>query len=861
MALSFLCGSERRRALLRAQTGGPGDRLDGIDLLLVLDEHEDPGGEELRQQVLLVRLLYGDQLASLSAANVEVTGGVRVPNPRVSWAIGMPSLDPTTVTPPLSPAAQTWLSGVMAATEPEVQARTLVVFLEQPGDFSTYRLRLKGDDLGFHDGFDVRSVELDFSFKVECPTAFDCKPREECPPVAEPEPDLDYLARDFPSFRQLMLDRLALLQPQESSRAPATLRTTLVEVLAYAADRAAYHQDAVGTEAYLGTARLRQSVRRHARLLDYHMHDGCNARTFVHLELDDGVRAEAGSLRAGTIFFTVSPDVPTVAAPHQLEKLPRGVLGFQALMNGPVLSAAHNQIALYTWGDEDCCLQAGATSVDLLDDGSLELARGDLLLFEQVRSPTTGMAEDADPDTRWVVRLTEVSDPIADRLVPGVQVRRVSWAEDDAPDRDVPIVGDPAVYLVARGNLVLVDHGIPVQEEPVLETRGRNARVFARLQGAPLTFSQPLELEGASARALLRQDARAATARITLQGEGETWTPARDLLASAASATEFVVEMGDDRTAWLRFGDDDMARRPSDLSIARSQSRPVGTEAPFVAAYRLGTGAAGNVGSGAIRHVVADPAVIDTALTAAITNIYNPVPAVGGTEPERSEEVKLYAPFHFRRQERAVTAEDWAEVAGRHPLVTRAKARFRWVGSFTTVFVHLDLVGGASLTEALEAELTAFLDRFRMAGMDLAVRGPVYVPLDIALSVCVEDGFFPEEVEAALLRTFGSGLLSDGTPAFFHPDRFTFGQSVYLSALLARAMQVPGVRWLDATPTDPAASVEHRFKRLWAPDDGSLANGRVDVGDFEIARCDSDPNAPEHGQVRFYVRHRTRGAA
>jgi hypothetical protein len=49
-------------------------------------------------------------------------------------------------------------------------------------------------------------------------------------------------------------------------------------MLAYAADQLSYYQDAVATEAYLGTARRRTSARRHARLVDYFMHDGANAR-------------------------------------------------------------------------------------------------------------------------------------------------------------------------------------------------------------------------------------------------------------------------------------------------------------------------------------------------------------------------------------------------------------------------------------------------------------------------------------------------------------------------------------------------------------------------------------------------------
>ena len=53
---------------------------------------------------------------------------------------------------------------------------------------------------------------------------------------------------------------------------------TMVETLAYAADRVSYMQDAVNTEAYIGTARSRISMRRHARLVDYQVSEGANAR-------------------------------------------------------------------------------------------------------------------------------------------------------------------------------------------------------------------------------------------------------------------------------------------------------------------------------------------------------------------------------------------------------------------------------------------------------------------------------------------------------------------------------------------------------------------------------------------------------
>ena len=108
-------------------------------------------------------------------------------------------------------------------------------------------------------------------------------------------PDIDYLARDFSGFRRLLLQRLSHLMPDWHETHPADLSHTLVEILAYAADQLSYYQDAVATEAYLGTARRRVSVQRHARLLDYTLHEGCNARVWVHIQVNAEVELPAGT--------------------------------------------------------------------------------------------------------------------------------------------------------------------------------------------------------------------------------------------------------------------------------------------------------------------------------------------------------------------------------------------------------------------------------------------------------------------------------------------------------------------------------------------------------------------------------------
>ena len=134
---------------------------------------------------------------------------------------------------------------------------------------------------------------LRFTFKVDCPSDLDCKPAPSCPPEVFPAPAINYLAKDYASFRQLILDRLALIMPDWRERHVPDLGITLVELLAYVGDHLSYYQDAVATEAYLDTARQRISVRRHARLVDYRLHEGCNARAWVAVKTASDLRARS----------------------------------------------------------------------------------------------------------------------------------------------------------------------------------------------------------------------------------------------------------------------------------------------------------------------------------------------------------------------------------------------------------------------------------------------------------------------------------------------------------------------------------------------------------------------------------------
>jgi hypothetical protein len=83
--------------------------------------------------------------------------------------------------------------------------------------------------------------------------------------------------------------------------------------------------------------------------------------------------------------------------------------------------------------------------------------------------------------------------------------------------------------------------------------------------------------------------------------------------------------------------------------------------------------------------------------------------------------------------------------------------------------------------------------------------------------------------------------LPEGRLGLFHPDRFSFGQTVYLSPLIAAAQAVAGVASVEATV----------FQRFGIPSPAGLSDGLLRFDRLEIARLDNDPSFPEHGEFRL----------
>ncbi|MGW0948845.1 hypothetical protein ACWD4O_40655 [Streptomyces sp. NPDC002623] len=847
-ATVFGIDRDRRRALVAA-TADPA--LDGIDHVEVLSNRPDspehvPGAP--RQRTLAVHLLRGpvpeDLVTGPDGPRVVVVGGVRADSRRnpveVEWALPATELTSAADTP--APVTEADRALVAACVPEEARAKVLIVRTSSPGDRSACVLRLLGPaGAAAPAGFDVPLAQAPFTFAVDCPAdAVRGRPNP-TPPVTAASPVLDYLARDYEALRTRLLDRMAVLLPDWTDRSPADIGVTLIELFAYLGDRLSYRQDAVAQEAALSTARRRVSVRRHARLLDYHVHEGCCARTWLAFTTDAEV-----SLRAGTaVGEGAGPPGRRPPAARDTAQADAAVFETCAPV---VLTPARNRLFLHAWAEADHVLPAGARSafVAVASDGDPALCAGDVLVLAELGP--SGTLVDGDPTHRYAVRLDREPVEHVDALAGhggGAATQRVleiHWHRDDAlpfPLRVSRPVGDRAAgTAVALANIVLADHGASVHDDtpvPAQVPWQGGYRPFLRRAG--LAWAAPADpgpLNGVppgqgweSASAALRPDPRRAVAQLELDDGARRWLPRPDLLDSDRAAAHVVVETEDDRTIRLRFGDGVTGRRPTPGTTMTLR-------------YRLGGGSWGNVGVDTLTELLGAPG--GTRLTGVL--VTNPLPAAGGLDPQPMAEVRELAPRAFRTRLQAVTSDDYAAIAGADGAVRQAVASPRWTGSWYAQQVVVDPDG--TTDEQLFDRLAGLLDVRRTAGVDVEFAEAALVPVEIGIGCCLDPGTLRVQAEQRLREVLSASVLPDGRRGLFHPDNLGFGSSLYLSDLIAQAMSVPGVVQVQV----------ERFCRAGADaatNRAALTRGRLDASRREILCCRSDPDSPETGFVDLVV--------
>jgi len=649
-----------------------------------------------------------------------------------------------------------------------------------------------------------------------------------------PGPVIDYLAKDYDSFRHLLMTAMAERVPGWQTTSEADHDQVLIDLFAAAADELSDFQDRVMAEAYLSTTRKR--VSRHARLVDYHLHEGNQASTWLAVDvvasqapftLDDQelvVWTGADPAEDGAVFFA--------SRQRRLDPAQRQRLD-------PLL----NRLRLHTWRNAQPALRAGSTSANLVPSTGLATktdadALRDLVrhgtwrevLIAELLNPLTGTEPGRQRAKRQLLWLLAGDDPdrgAAESLFDPVTLTwlvRVHWREEDALRFDYSFTtfcpGPPPTTVedvsTFYGNLVTVHEGRPLEvhfHEPAsplpTETDSVKQRHFARMDRfgnardwvlAELPDEGPLAyLPPSSGAAPTGEEPARSTLHVEIEPPGalrDPWDEVESLVHSddpAENGDHYMVETDEHGHSVLRFGN--------------------GTNGRLLP-------------------------------TGAVVAAWNPFDVTDGRDPEPAESVRRNAPEAYRaRQLRAVTLADYVQRAEEVAGVARAVAHYAWTGSWRTVRVVIDPEGTTELADALRTEVAAHLEAVRLIGEDLELRPPRYVPLEIHIVICADPAYWREDLRFVLEQEFSDSWTADGRRGFFHPDELSFGQSLHRSAIEGRIHQVAGIEHV----------VRITMKRFNAPTPGVPNAEVLEMGFNEVVLLANDPDHLERGLIRFDV--------
>lgn len=173
------------------------------------------------------------------------------------------------------------------------------------------------------------------------------------------------------------------------------------------------------------------------------------------------------------------------------------------------------------------------------------------------------------------------------------------------------------------------------------------------------------------------------------------------------------------------------------------------------AEYRLTDGSLGNVPAGTIKSIDFVPGLTpsEIAVLSGFISVINDVAAVGGADPETVESIRFNAAQAFRSNNRAVSLDDFQNLALRVSNVGKASAVSSSPASVILTAAPYRNPGTAEdrpgflydedeesflATEellTLQSDVYREVSRAALAGTTLTVIDPVYVPLEVTISV------------------------------------------------------------------------------------------------------------------------------
>jgi len=608
---------------------------------------------------------------------------------------------------------------------------------------------------------------------------------------------IDYMAKDYESFKTLLLQLASKKFPDWHEKTEADIRMVLIDLFSYVADELSYYQDRIANEAFLRTARKRDSVSSLLSLIDYRLHNGCSAQTFLNITVN-----EISFLPKG---FQVSN---------------KTLSGHQKIVfetdRDYSLYPSQNKIKLF-FDVKKNKLEKGSTSALLLNHFS-GLKKDDYIMFQNSENCEVICLDD-EPElielslSKNEFDRSDLDSTLSQNEIPKSikqPVTKISWSRNDYLRNNYDV--NSTIYA----NILKITQGQTNEKSEILKSGSNPSQKHYKLKQNSIAF--------------VSDSLTPYLAKSTVQVwvDGKPWKEVYRLREMNSFDECYRISIDDEDSCLITFGD---GKQPFPWST-------------ITARYKIGMGRKGNVGSKILTE-------FDSKKFPFIKNVTNLLPAKGGVDKQSLEDAKIRGPKTLKIQERAVTPEDYSKLIKKQfPIISQIQTRFSHNGGWNTLEILLDMKNNIEPDKRILKELKIFIDKIRMIGYDAKISLTEYISPEIEISIFLEKNFIKTEVESKLNFLLGDKEDETGNRGFFHPENFSFGDSIYISKLYDVIENIHGVDY----------AIINKFKISTSPyiptEDGkdeatirNLKRGFIPVNERNVLRLDNNPLYPEHGSL------------
>jgi hypothetical protein len=568
---------------------------------------------------------------------------------------------------------------------------------------------------------------------------------------------VDYTSRDYYALREALVKRIQDRIDTWQGNDPADFGVALVEAFSYMGDLVNYYIDRIANESYILTATQRQNLLNLASQFGYTPSGYTAATVDVTLTNNGGYKGQVGGsiLSSGSAQIVVPNDNPFIIGDVvNVYGLARSEYNGMFTVTAAAVVSGQNTIsyvpANYTVASPG--VVGNGTYLTFTTSASHTLKAGQIISVTGTNVTaynTTWTIFDVPSSTTF-----RVASSLTTTWTSGGNIKyaNISTNSDvvgfvhEVGGTTVPVGTQLKADVVSNGTVqqtiftTLADSFVPyLGTSTVIAEQGINVDTLT--ENAAGVDSIAGELIGSSSGepdqlfVLKETVVDAATIQVYVERGSlfEEWTAVTHIEDYGPNASVFSVSIDAEENVSIKFGDGVSGYIPT-------------LNARIKARYIAGGGPIGNIPAFAISSIYAVPGSVDEATIMSSISVTNTTEATGGSFPESSDSIRFNAPKALRALNRAVTLEDFENLALSIPQVGKAKAIATTPTSIGLYIapereeLSLDttpgVIAGVATTELtlLQNLVSTFMSDKIQIGATVSMLTPIYTDVYVAVS-------------------------------------------------------------------------------------------------------------------------------